>query len=995
MIGCLRKRIAIVLATVVAGIGLHVQAARAVVVGDCSANGQVSIGEVQKCANIFSGANRCICPACDRNGNGPVSIGEVQGAANCFSNPASCQQVTPGPACITPGAATPTPTIVPATSIPTLPPPTSTPTATATNTPGEGPLPNVCGNGIPEAAIGETCDNGGTCIDGPKFCKEGPHLGQPCTIDTADIDCGLNAATGEINQCFGNACTKDADCDGGVCKAFGGDGCSALCTAESDFLFKFSGAKCYGPLYPKASPPVDCTFQRTCVGGAFPGKVCASGQDCGPSNNRGVCTSECGTSPNDCLGVGGCTSGDPAKTGNLNANPPIFPTECASPSGVSQPNFCAGGANDLLPCNPNSQCPSGACGGTGGVPNRCSNNATRSCTTNANCLSGGTCTAFACVGGTAPANTVCNRNFDCPTGVCGNYCGVNGSTCTTVSTPPCPAGTQPGVCTAKSAAVLQSLTIGALSIGPLAGQQVLKVGKPNLVANDGVVPVCAKAQSVFFTPVKVPGLACACVRGAFAPDVAGPGNSSAGLIGCGATGVTGINVNLSRDHNTTPPKQCIGGTSDGAVCNPDVQCPGGGTCSLTTFTCTGGTNNGLGCNPSVDCPNGACNTNNGPGTCQGGSVREGLACGSTFDCGGGSGTDFCKNIGKGGGVCVAGANLGKACKSNADCGVNGLCDSPDDPMCSAHDAGRTDLRSFACKESSDHCIGGPTPDKKCMTDDQCSVGDNLGVCGNECNNLSRHPGTCNSPDHASTTGVGTIGDGIVVTSTAIGVMMDAGTCGLAATCTGTGFPAQPQACTTGAACAVGTPCIAGACLKPCTVNSECSNGGLCKPGFCAGVCTGDLGTAGMTCVTNLICTGAGAGVCALGGSFGNACTADTDCPSGKCQLVFPAKGADGLPCTPDDPIGPGRPATGLPIPTTTSMASATLVDANDTVGVLISEGVCTPGTSCVGLAQGTKFNCSSLLNGGPLTNTKLVAAFDNIDQALVGDNVVTNSLTSR
>jgi hypothetical protein len=61
----------------------------------------------------------------------------------------------------------------------------------------------TCGNGAIEAT--EECDDGGICI-------------------------GSNNA--------GTACTSAAQCPGGVCKTFGGDGCAANCTAEQQVPYE-------------------------------------------------------------------------------------------------------------------------------------------------------------------------------------------------------------------------------------------------------------------------------------------------------------------------------------------------------------------------------------------------------------------------------------------------------------------------------------------------------------------------------------------------------------------------------------------------------------------------------------------------------------------------------------------------------------------------------------------------------------------------------------
>jgi cysteine-rich repeat protein len=60
----------------------------------------------------------------------------------------------------------------------------------------------VCGNGV--VGGNEECDDGGTCIGGAQA---------------------------------GSDCTADTDCPGGHCQPFGGDGCAANCTLESDVPF--------------------------------------------------------------------------------------------------------------------------------------------------------------------------------------------------------------------------------------------------------------------------------------------------------------------------------------------------------------------------------------------------------------------------------------------------------------------------------------------------------------------------------------------------------------------------------------------------------------------------------------------------------------------------------------------------------------------------------------------------------------------------------------
>ena len=78
------------------------------------------------------------------------------------------------------------------------------PATAQTPTPTPAKLFLDCGNGVIDA--GEDCDDGGICIG------------------------GANAGT---------TCFTDADCSSGRCTTFGGDGCAANCTSESDVVVNF------------------------------------------------------------------------------------------------------------------------------------------------------------------------------------------------------------------------------------------------------------------------------------------------------------------------------------------------------------------------------------------------------------------------------------------------------------------------------------------------------------------------------------------------------------------------------------------------------------------------------------------------------------------------------------------------------------------------------------------------------------------------------------
>ncbi len=85
----------------------------------------------------------------------------------------------------------------------------------------------VCGDGVVQA--GEDCDDGGTCVGGD---SAGSHC-------TAESQCrGNGVCTDGVR--IGTSCAVDVDCPGSVCvhcRTFGGDGCAANCTAETDIAF--------------------------------------------------------------------------------------------------------------------------------------------------------------------------------------------------------------------------------------------------------------------------------------------------------------------------------------------------------------------------------------------------------------------------------------------------------------------------------------------------------------------------------------------------------------------------------------------------------------------------------------------------------------------------------------------------------------------------------------------------------------------------------------
>jgi hypothetical protein len=127
----------------------------------------------------------------------------------------------------------------------------------------ECPEEENCGDGA--VGPGEECDDGGVCTGGAM-------AGTACT---SEADCGGEAQPGIClgGPNLGKVCSTANDCPGSECrrcKAFGGDGCAANCTTESDVTFSLvagevqgnaikpgtSGATVYGEVIPVLPLPL-------------------------------------------------------------------------------------------------------------------------------------------------------------------------------------------------------------------------------------------------------------------------------------------------------------------------------------------------------------------------------------------------------------------------------------------------------------------------------------------------------------------------------------------------------------------------------------------------------------------------------------------------------------------------------------------------------------------------------------------------------------------
>ena len=204
------------------------------------------------------------------NGDGCDQACQVEISPTPTGTPTATVATSPTPT-HTVGAPTATPTATPEPTA-TLPPsatptvtdsPTVTATPTITNTPG----PQVCGNGVAEGD--EECDDGGICVGGD-------NAGTACTSESDCIGNGVCVGGAKI----GVACASDADCPDSRCvrcRTFGGDGCAANCTFETQvtgLLGPGTQAKVYNETFTTSPLSLTITgWQILTVGKARNGEV--------------------------------------------------------------------------------------------------------------------------------------------------------------------------------------------------------------------------------------------------------------------------------------------------------------------------------------------------------------------------------------------------------------------------------------------------------------------------------------------------------------------------------------------------------------------------------------------------------------------------------------------------------------------------------------------------------------------------------------------------
>ncbi|MBI1815459.1 MAG: hypothetical protein HYR72_10805 [Deltaproteobacteria bacterium] len=187
----------------------------------------------------------------------------------------------------------------------------------------------------------------------------------------------------------------------------------------------------------------------------------------------------------------------------------------------------------------------------------------------------------------------------------------------------------------RSRAIVQTATF-VFSLN-FSGSQLSRIGKPG---PDGIIPVALRVDEVLFNPIRVPGIACICSR-AIEFDDFGPGNAGVGQIGCGADGLSGVNVDVDIDHhigvvgeNGFTEADCV--AAGGVVEDGSPNHPHAGVCNGAVHTTRSGAGPAgsavvtLSTSFDVIDDDGSCRIETATKVCEGGS-NTGMLCAATPD----------------------------------------------------------------------------------------------------------------------------------------------------------------------------------------------------------------------------------------------------------------------------------------------------------------------------------------------------------------------------
>lgn len=536
-----------------------------------------------------------------------------------------------------------------------------------------------------------TCTGIGQCIDGPfagngcagpqncGVCAGGASVGQACSTNgncpgstcTAHT-CATKSCMGGANE--GNICNVAGDCPGGRCAET--SDCSAQCYDAEGVP---TGA---------CASQADCAEGERCQGACDSSNTCVILRNGAPLPLSAEGTSVCIDSQFFTDMVGSRNMYD----GSHEINYELRSITILSNEVQSRPcPVCGGWCADSNPAQAldRSRC-EGSCVDAPERECRVGPNQGESCTTNGDC-SGYLCTY-----------QPCRFDDDCSTGTCngdsspecaGRECRIDNA---------CGGGPNHG----KACRIEAASSFGTTSADCPA---------------DPATNVSGAGLAISWTPMtsaqvtlEEPGACdaqgyqnydCNCVRGGGSTRNQ-PNRCNAA---CNAPG-----PNFGRECSAFT--SCVGGSENGAACDEDSDCSGGGTCSgnprvcgdgstgaCSVARCAGGTNNGNTCAQAGQCPGGTCDapacTVGGTACAEGSCIPD--DCTTAGDCDGGATCDDacpagrCTPLCVDRGHCVGGDKDGLFCALDGDCTGGGTCV----PQASDEDEG-------ACAQGDfNHCDG--------------------------------------------------------------------------------------------------------------------------------------------------------------------------------------------------------------------------------------------------------------------------------------------------
>jgi hypothetical protein len=443
--------------------------------------------------------------------------------------------------------------------------------------------------------------------------------------------------------CASPSCGTNSDCNTGVCNgAIAGTCATGSCFANSDCSGggTCSGAKA-GTCFNGASCHVnsDCGNGHTChnaqAGSCSGGTAtsCLHNSDCGSGtcNNltQGTCTCNSG---NDCPGNNNTCS--PSFYPSFTFNTPLTAQPANQCGRVDFSDFHVATSAQVSgnSCSTNADCGYGAtCSGANGIV--------------------GTCSSQACDADQSTSSQCGDSNFSCPGGTAGKCGCYSNNDCSSMGAGTCPGGSL-GTCGSTTCVLGSSCTSGTCT-GGTAG--TCSCYASSECSGGGTCSGSARQGSCSGHGHATCDTAANCHNGDTC-NGAVAGTCSVKTCGsasdCSATGAT-----------------CTGGVSGKCACESSSQCNSHDSCggTISLGTCTGAT-----CYANADCTagNGTCTGSPSDGTCAANTCTSNSQCSSlTWNVGHGTvtGQEQCTSSGGGGNTC-------NGCFTNFDCpGATSTC----------------------------------------------------------------------------------------------------------------------------------------------------------------------------------------------------------------------------------------------------------------------------------------------------------------------------------